>query len=234
MKRLRPISMTVVGVLALAAASVSTGATGHASSQPGATGHASSQPGATGHASSQPGATGHASSQPGATGHASSHTASDDSGYARYEYPLCSGPGSLCTDAYSSSGSEYVGHDEPSIEFKSSVPGSGNDITYTVTLPSDPSSAAHRQRRRRHLELRAAADVLVRSDVVRQPIGARVHPDLHARIRMRTTSLAATPPRRITSASTRATRIWSCSSTGPATFLSPRVSVAPRPSTVRR
>jgi hypothetical protein len=31
-----------------------------------------------------------------------------------------------------------VGHDEPSVEFKSGVPGSGNDMTYTITLLTDP------------------------------------------------------------------------------------------------
>ena len=42
--------------------------------------------------------------------------------------------------AYDSPGDEYDGHDEPSIEYKSSVPGSGNDATYTVTLPKDPNA----------------------------------------------------------------------------------------------
>ncbi len=32
----------------------------------------------------------------------------------------------------------YVGHDEPSLEFKSGRAGSGNDMTYTVKLPKDP------------------------------------------------------------------------------------------------
>src|SRR5262249_50919933 len=54
--------------------------------------------------------------------------------------------GSLCTSAYSPCAEsfdeingKYVGHDEPSLEFKSNVPGSGNDMTYTMTLPTDPS-----------------------------------------------------------------------------------------------
>src|SRR5499427_5682923 len=38
-------------------------------------------------------------------------------------------------------GSEYVGHDEPSNLFYSNVPGSGNHMTYSVTLPHDPSPA---------------------------------------------------------------------------------------------
>src|SRR6266851_3440729 len=32
----------------------------------------------------------------------------------------------------------YVGHDEPSTLFYSSVPGSGNRMTYRLTLPVDP------------------------------------------------------------------------------------------------
>jgi hypothetical protein len=35
----------------------------------------------------------------------------------------------------------YVGHDEPSIRFLSSRPGSGNDVTWTETLPTDPAAA---------------------------------------------------------------------------------------------
>ena len=52
--------------------------------------------------------------------------------------PLCSSHASLCTDVYDKLSGEYVGHDEPSIEFKSGEPGSGNDITYRLRLPKDP------------------------------------------------------------------------------------------------
>jgi len=52
--------------------------------------------------------------------------------------PLCQSGVSLCADLYDSEDGEYVGHDEPSVEFKSGVPGSGNDITYTLTLPREP------------------------------------------------------------------------------------------------
>src|SRR3984885_2156812 len=54
--------------------------------------------------------------------------------------PLCQTQLSLCADAPPGTFGEddYVGHDEPSVLFKSSVPGSGNDMTYTVTLPQDP------------------------------------------------------------------------------------------------
>jgi hypothetical protein len=51
--------------------------------------------------------------------------------------PLCSSHASLCADFYEPGG-EYVGHDEPSVEFKSREPGSGNDMTYRIRLPKDP------------------------------------------------------------------------------------------------
>jgi hypothetical protein len=51
---------------------------------------------------------------------------------------FCESPNSLCADPNSGSGGAYVGHDEPSLEFKSGIPGSGNDMTYTLTLPTDP------------------------------------------------------------------------------------------------
>ena len=61
--------------------------------------------------------------------------ASNDEGYNE---PLCQSRTSLCIDAYDNPAGDYVGHDEPSIEFKSGVAGSGNDITYRLTLPKEP------------------------------------------------------------------------------------------------
>jgi hypothetical protein len=58
--------------------------------------------------------------------------------FGSYAEPLCTSRASLCSDPYVDPKGEYVGHDEPSVEFKSGVPGSGNDITYTVTLPVEP------------------------------------------------------------------------------------------------
>src|SRR5215469_5843833 len=52
--------------------------------------------------------------------------------------PFCESSNSLCADPNAGSAGPYVGHDEPSLEFKSGVPGSGNDMTYTITLPMDP------------------------------------------------------------------------------------------------
>jgi hypothetical protein len=48
----------------------------------------------------------------------------------------------LCAEVANPSeifGSHYVGHDEPSNLFYSNVPGSGNNLKYSVTLPHDPS-----------------------------------------------------------------------------------------------
>jgi hypothetical protein len=52
--------------------------------------------------------------------------------------PVCESFKSLCRDAFKTAGDPYVGHDEPSVAFRSSEPGSANDITYTVRLPQDP------------------------------------------------------------------------------------------------
>jgi hypothetical protein len=54
--------------------------------------------------------------------------------------PFCVSRSSLCVDPYDTAGSEYVGHDEPSLEFKSGVAGSGNDMTYVMTLPKEPNA----------------------------------------------------------------------------------------------
>jgi hypothetical protein len=56
-----------------------------------------------------------------------------------YDQPLCNSGASLCADTYVNPPGGYVGHDEPSLEFKSGVAGSGNDITYTIKLPTEPS-----------------------------------------------------------------------------------------------
>jgi hypothetical protein len=59
-------------------------------------------------------------------------------------------PTLACTDPrsiYDGSGARfedngnYIGHDEPSIRFLSTAPGSGNDVTWTETLPRDPAAA---------------------------------------------------------------------------------------------
>jgi hypothetical protein len=52
--------------------------------------------------------------------------------------PLCASQTSTCADVHGKLEGYYVGHDEPSVEFKSNIPGSGNDMTYLMTLPKDP------------------------------------------------------------------------------------------------
>jgi len=52
--------------------------------------------------------------------------------------PICESHASLCRDAFKTPGDEYVGHDEPSLAFRSSLHGSGNDFTYLVRLPKEP------------------------------------------------------------------------------------------------
>jgi len=52
-------------------------------------------------------------------------------------------------------GAEYVGHDEPSVLFYSNVPGSGNQMRYDVTVPSDPP-ATNPLSRSYHFELNGA------------------------------------------------------------------------------
>src|SRR5207302_9570555 len=55
-----------------------------------------------------------------------------------YHEPLCVSHSSMCLDAANNPGDEYVGHDEPSLEFKSGEAGSGNDLTYALRLPNEP------------------------------------------------------------------------------------------------
>ena len=62
---------------------------------------------------------------------ASSHSIHIDCEYSRTCPDLA--------DSYAVYGSQYVGHDEPSLLFYSNQEGSGNRMRYTMTLPSDPS-----------------------------------------------------------------------------------------------
>jgi hypothetical protein len=54
--------------------------------------------------------------------------------------PYCVQFSSQCTDAQPAiaQNGEYVGHDEPSVEFRSNKPGTGYDLTYQVQLPKNP------------------------------------------------------------------------------------------------
>jgi hypothetical protein len=76
---------------------------------------------------------------PAAAAHASGGPPLKTSWWGR-QAAVCQSSGSLCADPYNDPEGYYVGHDEPSVEFKSNLPGSGYDMTYTVTLPRDPST----------------------------------------------------------------------------------------------
>jgi hypothetical protein len=66
------------------------------------------------------------------------HATARQAGYSSTDEPVCQSSRALCADMTSNPASGYVGHDEPSVLFKSGLPGSGNNMTYTVTLPKDP------------------------------------------------------------------------------------------------
>ena len=53
---------------------------------------------------------------------------------------LCDEGSPLCPDTVYPLSYEgrYIGHDEPSLLFYSSIPGSGNHVQYTLRLPTDP------------------------------------------------------------------------------------------------
>ena len=71
------------------------------------------------------------------------HGPAGKTGTKGYHEPVCQSHSSICIDAYDNPGDEYVGHDEPSLLFKSSRPGSGNDITWTLRLPREPPARPH-------------------------------------------------------------------------------------------
>ncbi len=51
---------------------------------------------------------------------------------------VCDESSSICADPEGWLDGWYVGHDEPSVLFKSGQQGTGNDMTYLMTLPRDP------------------------------------------------------------------------------------------------
>lgn len=71
------------------------------------------------------------------------HTARASGGGNRID---CSQGSPICTEVFDSEAvfgeGNYVGHDEPSTLFYSNAPGSGNQMRYQLTLPSDPSPSA--------------------------------------------------------------------------------------------
>jgi hypothetical protein len=73
--------------------------------------------------------------------HTSSSARSGRAALADYDQkPYCSSGKSTCADIWRHAPGHYVGHDEPSVLFKSKIPGSGNNMAYTMTLPRDPKA----------------------------------------------------------------------------------------------
>ena len=93
--------------------------------------------------------------------------------------------GDLCTDPISIDGKAgrfidnkwYVGHDEPSVKFISTTPGSGNTMTYLTKSPVDPRGRADSDRQRHQLRP-AVRRALVRAADVRPELlpAEPVHP----------------------------------------------------------
>ena len=71
----------------------------------------------------------------------------------------------------------YIGHDEPSVKFISSTPGSGNTMTYLTKIPVDPRQSPNPVRQRHELRP-ALRRALVRASHVRPEFlsAERVHP----------------------------------------------------------
>jgi hypothetical protein len=68
----------------------------------------------------------------------------DCNGYSPIQHPV-KPVGTLCAEVHSAGGQlydngYYIGHDEPTIEFYSTRPGSSTDVTWQQTLPQDPPS----------------------------------------------------------------------------------------------
>src|SRR6516164_2245856 len=54
-----------------------------------------------------------------------------------YAHPYCEQNAITCAELNQPIAA-YTGHDEPSVLFYSNTPGSGNNNTYTMKLPTDP------------------------------------------------------------------------------------------------
>ena len=98
-----------------------------------------------------------------------------------YHESLCQVKNFACRDPYfqTAPNDEYIGHDEPTVEFRSSRPGTGGgDLTYTMVLPRNPPVRPNQAGTGGHLGLPAAGHVLARTDHVRH----RVVPELHEEV----------------------------------------------------
>jgi hypothetical protein len=75
--------------------------------------------------------------------HAATHAAVKHANMSRHAHIDCAQAAAMCTEVAQSDDvfGHYVGHDEPSALFYSNKPGSGNHMSYNVTLPKEPSAS---------------------------------------------------------------------------------------------
>jgi len=75
--------------------------------------------------------------------HVVAHAAVKHADMSRHMHIDCSTAAAMCTEVANSDEvfGHYVGHDEPSLAFFSNRPGSGNHMSYNVTLPKEPSAS---------------------------------------------------------------------------------------------
>ncbi len=71
----------------------------------------------------------------------------DCNGHSPIQHPIKIG-GYICAEVHGGThnghledNGYYIGHDEPTVQFYSSKPGSSNNVSYVQTLPRDPSAA---------------------------------------------------------------------------------------------
>ena len=151
---------------------------------------------------------------------------------APYKETFCASDAPTCLDPYSSIGpnGEYTGHDEPSTIFRSNHPGSGNNMTYVMTLPKDPPKVPQQNGKGGtwNFELRPTFWLgLTMCDTQSAPEFTRTcKPDSDTNNKVSTNPNSPNYLGRHPG-----TPSWSCSSTGPATSPSSRASAAGRPST---
>ena len=71
------------------------------------------------------------------------HAAATHVNPSRHMHIDCAQAAAMCTEVAQSDDvfGHYVGHDEPSMLFYSNRPGSGNHMSYNVTLPKEPSAS---------------------------------------------------------------------------------------------
>ena len=111
------------------------------------------------------------------------------------------------------------GHDEPTVHFTRTGPGTGgNDLTYTMTLPKNPPVKPNQAGTAGTCDFQLRATFWLGLTMCDSAVVAELHSRRASRTATRTRgSRARTRARRTTSASIRGTRSWSCSSTSPAT-----------------